>query len=299
MTEENYPPPPPTPEPPLETPPPAKGFHGPGTNIFRGIRIHITQIENEHHTPMQRSLKLGLVITLILGASMSVALSMLTQLATGMAPTDPVLLVIIAPITEEPFKALSMLIVALFVWKTIPSRRHAAVLGAATGLGFAITESILYTAQLASLSGQVINGQLVPSGLVAEAIIARWMGLPFMHVVWSAIVGVGMFVLLAKMKEKTTSPSWLILPFLLIGLFNHICWNGLAVALTGQDPVLSVIINVLVVFTPFAFIFRDFLGGHFNFWSFLTPVSEPLPTSSETRGPVPGVPPSEFPPPPP
>jgi RsiW-degrading membrane proteinase PrsW (M82 family) len=202
------------------------------------------------------------------------------------------LLIVIAPITEEVFKTISMLLAALFIWKTIPNRRHGALLGAASGLGFAIAENILYTISYASAAGQVVNGQVVPEGYVAELLISRWISIPFMHVIWSAFVGIGLFVLLSRGKSSRGAPLWLIALFPSIGLANHILWN-LAAALTSSvvSPFVSVVINLLLIFAPFAIIFRDFLGGHFNFQDFLHPAQEPISYPQFSTFPPPPPPP--------
>ncbi len=117
-----------------------------------------------------------------------------------------------------------------------------------------------------------------------------------MHPLWSAFVGVGIFVLVAQRKraQGSSSPSWLAVPLLLFGWVAHMVWNALAIALSGLNIIVVVFINIFVVFLPFAVVFRDFLGGHFNFFDFLTPVYEPgvVPAPAQPEPPV-------FPPPPP
>jgi RsiW-degrading membrane proteinase PrsW (M82 family) len=85
-----------------------------------------------------QSLKKGLIVALVLGATLGIALSSAAQLGSGLDTNDWRLLVIVAPLTEEIFKGLSILIVAWFMWKTIPSSRYGAALEAVTGLGFAV-----------------------------------------------------------------------------------------------------------------------------------------------------------------
>ena len=289
LTQPNYPLPPPPPPPETST---KKNFHGPKTQFFLGIRKNLTILEQNIHQLLGNNLKKGLIIALILGATLSFALSFVVQLATGMSATNWVLLALIAPISEEIFKGLSILIVALYIWKTIPTRRHGAMLGAAAGLGFSISENILFSASYASLSGQIINNQTISGGLVAELIVSRWVSIPFMHVLWSAFVGVGIFVLLSQRKTSQNSPSWLAAPFLLIGLFAHIIWNIIALALSGSlTPLVITGLDVILIFLPFAIIFRDFLGGHFNFQDFLKPVPEPIPYRHTSPLPPPPPPP--------
>jgi RsiW-degrading membrane proteinase PrsW (M82 family) len=221
---------------------------------------------------------------LVLGATLSFALSFVVQLqAIGVGIAA--IAILLAPITEEIFKGLSILIVTLLVWKAIPNRRYGALLGAAAGLGFSLAENILYSAQFAASSGQLPNA--------AELIVSRWLGLPFMHVLWSALIGVGIFVFLSQRNASQNTPSWLPLPFLLIGFLAHTVWNIVAVALSAVlgSVLLIIVLNVILVFTPFALLFRDFLGGHFNFQNFLAPQPEPSDYLPATSPPPPPPPP--------
>ncbi len=275
LTQQNYQiPPPPPPPPTLSETPAKKGFHGPKTNFFPSIRTNLTHLETARQGVSNAILKKGLIIALILAATLSFALSFVTQIATGIPATDAALLVIVAPITEEIFKGLSILIVAFFIWKTIPSRRYGALLGAAAGLGFSIAENILFTISYTLLGGQVVNGQAISGSLIAELIAERWISIPFMHVVWSALVGMGIFVLLSRGKNGRGTPFFLIVLFPLLGLGNHILWNLIALASSGLSPFVILIIDVLLIFVPFSILFRDFLGGHFNFQDFLHPTQE-------------------------
>jgi RsiW-degrading membrane proteinase PrsW (M82 family) len=287
VTHSNYVPPPPPPQ--VPTVPHKTGFHGPETRFFTNIRRHLTSLE-QPHTQLNEKPKKGLIVALILGATLSFILSFVIQLATGMPATDFALLSIIAPVSEEIFKGLSILLVALFIWKTLPSRRYGAALGAATGLGFAISENIVYSISYALLGGQVINGQVVPDSLIAELIISRWIAIPFMHVLWSAFIGIGIFVLLAQRKQRHTSPGGIALQLLLFGLVNHIIWNTVALALNGIGAFLIVLINILLIFVPFGIMFRDILGGHFNFQTFFVSVSESF-VNQSNKSPLPPPPP--------
>lgn len=218
---------------------------------------------------------------------MGIGLSLLLELAFGFAGTAGYFTIF--PLFEEFFKGLSIFLVAWLVWKALPSRRHAAMLGAASGLGFAVVENIIFNIGTAGT-------QNATGGQIAEAIIARWIGLPFMHVLWSAFIGVGIFVILAQRKVPGTK-SWLVVPFWLFGWVAHMCWNGLAIAASSIDIIAIEFIDICTVFLLFGFIFRDLLGGHFNFWDFLTPVQEPI-LPPPAVGPPPPEP-SPLPPPPP
>lgn len=132
LTQPSYPLPPPPPPSVTST---KRTFHGLGTHFFSGIRVSLTSLEQSVQVFFGNGLKKGVIIALVLAATLSFALSFIVQLATGITATSWVLLAVIAPISEEIFKGLSIFIVAIFIWKTIPSRRHGALLGAAAGFG--------------------------------------------------------------------------------------------------------------------------------------------------------------------
>jgi len=272
MTEQPYPPPPPA------TAVPLAGFHGPGTNFFRSLRVRLSSLEGRSLSSIQVNLKGGLLVSLVLAAVVGFLLSYFVQLALIPVGTIP-LIAVFAPLTEEPFKAVGMLIVAFFLWKVIPNRRYGAALGAAAGLGFAVAEDILYFSQFSA------------AGAEADAYVVRFLLLPFMHPTWSAFVGIGVFVFVAE-RSQTGKVEWrLPLMFLSLGMLNHMIWNSIAILLSPELGYGSIIVDVFVTFPMFALILRDFLGGHFNFQNFL----EPVPDTAQQFFPV-GPPP---PPPPP
>jgi hypothetical protein len=280
MTEPVYPPPPP--QVPLEPQPaPTKGFHGPETHIFMGIRTKLTFLEQSIQPSLAQSTRNGLLVALILGASLSIGASLGLELIFSFVGVAG--FATIFPLFEEFFKGLSIFLVAWFMWKTIPSRRYGALLGASAGFGFAIVENIIFNIQSA--------GSGAPGDQVAASIVARWLGLPFMHVIWSAFVGIGIFVLLAQRKVSGT-PGWVAVFIMTFGWVNHMCWNALALAIP-LNVIIVILLNVLIIAVPFGFILRDILGGHFNFFNFLAPVQEPMPAVAL---PMAGPP---FPPPPP
>lgn len=273
MTESAYPPPPPP-----ATAAPNAGFHGPGTNLFRSVRARLSSLEKTSMLSTLNNLRAGLLVSLVLAAVVGFLLSLVVQLALSSAGTVA-LVVVLAPLTEEPFKAVGMLVVALFMWKVIPNRRYGAALGAAAGLGFAIAEDILYFSQFYA------------AGAGTEAYVIRFVLLPFMHPVWSAFVGIGVFAFVVKFKTGSTSLG-LPLLFLFLGMANHMVWNGIAATAIvnpglGYAPIIA---DVLVTFPIFALVLRDLLGGHFNFQNFFQTVSEPTPQFSPVPPPPPPPP---------
>ncbi|HEY4675045.1 MAG TPA: PrsW family glutamic-type intramembrane protease [Candidatus Bathyarchaeia archaeon] len=264
MTEESYPPPPP--------PPPAEvsksHLHGPETRFFLGIRRRLSVLEQPIPLKGGKKPKVGMLVAFIISATAGLGIAFLLQ--TALTPLgDVALIVLIAPLTEEPVKAIGMFIVVFLLWKAIPNRRYGAALGAASGLGFGIAESILY-----------IYGFIVRNSPV-EDIAVRILVTPFMHPLWSAFVGIGVFALIAKKSNPKGSSLTLPLIFLFLGMLNHIIWNSIATALSSAGYFPMLLVNLILVFPLFAIILRDFLGGHFNFQNFFKSIPElpePYPT---------------------
>ena len=272
MSEQPSPPPPPPPPTPVSARTQRTGFHGPETHFFIGVRVQLTFLERYLRSRLGKSPRNGLLVALLLGASLSTGLSVIFELALSSVGIAGY--ISIFPLFEEFFKGLSSFLVASLMWKSIPNRRYGALLGAASGLGFAIVENIIYSIGFAGAANAT-------AGQIAESIIARWIGLPFMHVLWSAFIGTGLFVFVAQRKVRG-SRFWLAIPFLLFGWAAHMCWNALALGLqaAGLNLIVVVILDVIIVFMPFAFIFRDFLGSHLNFQEFLAILRERPPTTS-------------------
>ena len=281
MAERSYPPPPPPPEGAQKS----REFHLPATHFFNRLLRHLTPLESQLELGVVgKSLKKGLIVGLILGATLTIVITLVLELLIGNS-NNPFVNIVLAPFMEEIFKALSVFLVVFLMWKNIPSRRYGAALGAAVGLGFALSETII--------RGIIAAGvQNISGGLIADAIISRIISEPFMHPLWSAFVGIGIFVLFAQKSNRQGSPYWLAIPFLLVGLLNHILWNSLAFAFVSLDPLITAAVELIVIFVPFAFIMRDFLGGHFNFQIFFKPPAEVTLLPDTTRFMPPPPPPS-------
>jgi RsiW-degrading membrane proteinase PrsW (M82 family) len=229
----------------------------------------------------------GLIVSFIVSALAGFGLSFAVQTPLLPAVGIYALAIVFAPLTEEVFKTSGMFVVAYLMWKTVPNRRYGAALGAAAGLGFGILESILYIYGIATTSEPSI------AAARTELIVLRACLTPLMHPLWSAFVGIGVFALLSGRSERSSlqkSSSWLPWFFLLVGIGNHMVWNGISFGF-ADSGYLPIILNVIVTFPVFALVLRDFLGGHFNFQNFFETIPEPTTA-------FPPMPPPPPPPPP-
>ncbi len=263
------PPPPPPPPPDASTP---SDFHLPRTNFFPRIRSQLEPLERPPQFKSEMEPIMGFLIALIstalLGILFSIAIN--TALLPAFGQSAWLLLVFITPILEEISKAACMLAVAYTIVRMFPNRRYGAAVGAAAGLGFGVCENIIYIA-----TGQA-------AGITA---ILRFLVTPIMHPVFSAFVGIGVFVFMAKKSSsKNFFEAFLGLPlmFLVLGIINHAVWNGVAIVLPAAGGVFAVsfvptVIDIIIISPIFVFILRDYLGGHFNFKNFFEPLPEPSP----------------------
>lgn len=278
MTQPVYPPPPP----PSPTVFREGGLHGPRTNLFLGIRMRLVTLEQQLLSGRSIGIIGGFLVAFVVSAVLGLLISLVVQLALLPVVGMDALMVAIAPLTEEPSKALGMLIVAVFMWKIIPNRRYGAALGAAAGLGFGVAESILYIYSIAA------------SNLPAELSIVRIVITPLMHPLWSAFVGLGVFVCIAKRSNRGSTESsslGLALLFMLTGMANHLVWNSVALLSLYGIGYWSIALDAILVFPVFALVLRDFLGGHFNFQNFFTALPEPSSPYLQASPPPPPLPP--------
>ncbi|MEA2089416.1 MAG: PrsW family glutamic-type intramembrane protease [Thermoproteota archaeon] len=264
MTQPSYPPPPP----PKHTAERERGeFHLPRTNLFSRIRAQLAALERRPQFKSEMEPIMGFLIALISAALLGtlIALAVNRAILPAMGQAAWMLFVIITPVLEEVCKAMCMLIVAYAIPRMFLNRRYGAALGAATGLGFGIFESIIYVL-----------------GLTGVDALARLLVTPIMHPLWSAFVGIGVFVFVAKRPVSRSFFEAVIglpLLFLLVGMINHVLWNCVAILLPAAGgiwatPHLTTVLDIIIVFPIFAFILRDFLGGHFNFQNFFEPLPE-------------------------
>ena len=265
--------PPPPPPPPTDKR--LTGLHGPGTDFFPGLRSRLSALEFSSQLPGGSSPTSGLIVALVFAATVSMVLAFFLELGVLILTNFVVTTAIFAPLLEESFKAMAAWFVVVAMWKIIPNRRYGAALGAAAGLGFGITEFGIYVA----------------STPTTETVLTRLL-IVFMHPIWTAFVGMGLFVFFSHPSSLPGEPSNrrnLYLILFALGVGNHIVWNSIAVAFgVAGAPLYGLLVNVIFTLPLFLVILRDLLGGHFNFQNFYSSIDEP---KRETFLPIPPPPP--------
>lgn len=242
-------------------------LQGPRTNFFMGVRYRLSALESSQLMSAIEA-KIGFLAAFVASAFAALLIGLALNNAVTPAFSDPQIVwippVILAPMFEETAKTLCMLFILYTVMSwMIPNRRYGAALGAMAGLGFGIAESIFRL--------QVISG--------GEALLRLFIT-PMAHPIWSAFVGIGVFVFAAEIRRGQHFVDALLglpLVFFFMGILSHMIWNGLAIglALGTGNPYVGVVLDILIIFPLSAIILRDFLGGHFNFQNFFQQLPEP------------------------
>lgn len=149
---------------------------------------------------------------------------------------------VVAPLVEESTKGLALLILLLFLRHHLDNTLDGIVYGALIGLGFALTENILYFAA-AYLDGGV--------GSVGELFVVRSIVNGLGHEVYTALLGAAV----GWARGQHGRGGWrLIVPIL--------GW-GAAVAAHGLWNTGSILIGVLIEFGDFSLIRASLVAGPF------------------------------------
>lgn len=141
--------------------------------------------------------------------------------------------VISAPVIEETGKAFILFV--FFLWKKdeFDGVVDGIVYASMAGLGFAMTENILYYGNAAAESG----------GMLTATVIIRGFFAPFSHPLFTSLTGIG----LGLSRQSNNAAVKVITPVvgLLMAIFMHSIWNGAAVL--GGGPLFLIIYVVVMV----------------------------------------------------
>ena len=117
--------------------------------------------------------------------------------------------VMVAPVVEEITKAL--VFVPLFLTRHIDTETDGLIYGAATGLGFAAVENLIY---------YVGAGDALYSTIILRTLFST-----FVHCIASSMVGIGV----GWARHRSWTSSWAIVVGYVAAVATHGTWNGLAV----------------------------------------------------------------------
>jgi len=169
--------------------------------------------------------------------------ALLDELFGGGQTADWLTIMFVAPIIEEPLKAAVLLLLAIS--PVLGNTTDGFVYGAAAGLGFAMSENILYFNRAAHVSPD----------LWVTTILVRTATSGLMHAMATSIVGAA----LGWAKTRTTEIR--VVAFMM-GLFTavtiHAVWNGIIV-LSQASGTVFFWLDVLIFMIEFVMIFVVFM----------------------------------------
>ena len=141
--------------------------------------------------------------------------------------------VISAPIVEEIGKSLILFIFFFAKKDEFDGIVDGIVYASMAGLGFAMTENILYYGNAAAQSGGILTATVIVRGFFA----------PFSHPLFTSLTGIGLG--LARQSNNTAVKVIMPILGLLMAIFMHSLWNASAV-LGGGAAFLLIYIVVMV-----------------------------------------------------
>lgn len=153
--------------------------------------------------------------------------------------------IVVAPLVEETTKGL--ILVAIVFNKNFDNMTDGFVYGAATGLGFGMTENLMY----------FISGATMASPLEwMEMVIIRTLFTAPMHAFASSCFGAA----LGFCKFQKSILAWIFLPFIGLGLgmTMHGVWNSFAVASEAMQNDIPLVVSILLIIGEFVLLFGVF-----------------------------------------
>lgn len=184
----------------------------------------------------------GAIIATTAGGASSAWAESIIQSATGVGDKDPALdavgATVLAPVFEEGFKAIGVALIALMSWlglKELDGPLDGAIYGGVVGLGFTLTEDILYVSQQYAHEG---------FGGFASLLFLRTVLLGLSHCTFTACTGLGFGIA----AETRNSPLKVVAPLVgfLAAMAMHAVHNGLPTFLGKGGLVLMLFVSWLI-----------------------------------------------------
>lgn len=190
----------------------------------------------------------GAVIATTAGGASSAFVQTAIQTAAGMSEKDPRLdaigATVLAPVFEEGFKAIGVALIALMSvlgLKRLDGPLDGAIYGGVVGLGFTLTEDILYVSHQFAVEG--LGGFVV-------LLFLRTVLLGLSHCTFTACTGLG-FGIAAESKSWTVKVLGPLIGFI-AAMGMHAVHNGLPTFLGGGGVLVMMLVSWLVDLAFFA-----------------------------------------------
>src|SRR2546430_16412448 len=233
------------------------------------LMLRIDRYESEPLWMLATAFFWGALVAVLVAFIFNTSLSIIAAIATHNAQVGEAFgAVISAPIVEESSKALILLI--LFLWKKdeFDGILDGIVYAGMVGLGFAMTENVLYY-------GRAVQGGL--EGLTFIFIL-RGMAAPFSHPLFTSMTGIG----LGWSRQSNNGFVKVVAPVVgfMLAILMHATWNGSAVFGGGLGFIVAYfvimgpafIVTLMVIFFSLRregeivrqFLYPDFQKGFFD-----------------------------------
>src|SRR6267378_1579448 len=186
--------------------------------VYVMLLLWIDRYESEPLWMLATAFFWGAVVAVLIAFVFNTTISIMAAVAThNQQIGENVGAVISAPIVEESAKALILLI--LFLWKRdeFDGIVDGVVYAGMVGLGFAMTENVLYY-------GRALQGG---AGALTFIFILRGMAAPFSHPLFTSMTGIG----LGWSRQSNNGFIKVVAPVLgfMLAILMHATWNGSAV----------------------------------------------------------------------
>src|SRR5256714_9882951 len=214
--------------------------------IYVMLLLWIDRYESEPLWMVATAFFWGALIAVFIAMIFNTGIALVAAVATHSQDIgESVGAVISAPIVEESAKALILLI--LFFWKKdeFDGIVDGIVYAGMVGLGFAMTENILYY-------GRAVQGG---AGVLTFVLILRGMAAPFSHPLFTSMTGIG----LGWSRQSNNGFVKVVMPFLgfMLAILMHATWNGSAGFCGGVRVFVGFffVIGAALLFSPLGMFF--------------------------------------------
>ncbi len=206
--------------------------------IYSSLVLYLDRYETEPWYLLLSAFLWGAVVAVFLAISFEILAGQAVLVAWGEDTADLVGITIAAPVFEELTKGAALVVLVIFFRNEFDGALDGIVYGALIGLGFAMTENILYFGSVWVEDGAVAFGFL----FFLRAILGG-----FGHAFYTATFG-------ATIGWAVQRPDWsirrVLVPAcgLLLAISQHAAWNSTVYALSRLDEDTATVAGLLLFF---------------------------------------------------
>jgi RsiW-degrading membrane proteinase PrsW (M82 family) len=185
----------------------------------------------------------GAVVAVIISFILNTGMSLLFAMSLGPQWAHVLTPPLVAPVVEETSKGLAVLLIFRFMRHEFNNVTDGIIYGGLVGLGFAMTENVLYFGR--AFAGGGLVG-------VSALFLVRSVFMGFAHALWTAATGAGLGI-----ARETTKPMLKLLAPIAgfcLAMLLHFLWNGTAVV-SGLTIRVHPVVQLFVVLPFLSFIF--------------------------------------------